>query len=488
MSIRRLLPALLATAAISPGVLSPAFASPATSDGARRLEQSYADYLTRAVVDKGVVSVTPDGDDYVVAWDLEKGVVLLGADPGALKAARFSYRLTPTGGDAWRLAADGFPTLSIDAPTDAGRTTGTFELRGFGLQGAYDPAQTDFLRAKFGVDVAQAKFKVVDAQQTAETDLAETGVSGETRAKSAADGAGVDVASVHSFASLTETIVGAPADGSGPTALTYSIGAGVGEATLTGLRANEIAECWKYVVAHGDEAPIPHEFDDKLRAALPLWTNLKVAGKLSDIVMKAPFGQAKVKSVAETIGISGLTASALAEFGVQVDGVTIDSPQAPPWAAKLTPASLSFDLKFSGGGFDRAARIALDDPSFAASGELSPDAQEKIDAALFAGDPKLTLAPGRFSTPTLDLAYEGEASAVAGQPRGRFVVSADGLDKALALLQEIAGADPEAEAAILGLTYAKGLAKPGPDGRLTWTIEMTGGEVTVNGSPLPMGK
>jgi hypothetical protein len=195
-----------------------------------------------------------------------------------------------------------------------------------------------------------------------------------------------------------------------------------------------------------------------------------------------------VKSVAETIGLSGLTASALAEFGVQVDGVTIDSSQAPPWAAKLTPASLSFDLKFSGGGLDRAAQIALDDPSFAATGELSPGAQEKIDAALFAGDPKLTLAPGRFSTPTLDLAYEGEASAVAGQPRGHFVVSADGLDKALALLQEIAGADPEAEAAILGLTYAKGLAKPGPDGRLTWTIELTGGEVTVNGSPLPMGK
>jgi hypothetical protein len=483
MRIRRLLPALVIVAAASP-----VLASPATSDGARQLEQSYADYLSRAVIDKGVVSVTPDGDDYVVAWDLEKGIVLLGADPGALKAARFSYRLTPTDDGAWRLAADGFPTLSIDAPTDAGRMTGTFELRGFGLQGAYDPAQTDFLRAKLGVDVAHAKFKVVGAQQTAESDAAETGVIGETRAKTAADGAGVDVASVHSITSLTETIVGAAADGSGPTALTYSIGAGVGEATLTGLRAKEIAECWKYVVAHGDEAPIPHEFADRLRAALPLWSNLKVVGTLSDVVMKAPFGEAKAKSVGETIGLSGLTAPATAEFGVQVDGVTIDSSQAPAWAAKLTPASLSFDLKFSGGGLDRAAQIALDDPSFAISGDLSPEAQEKIDAALFAGDPKLTLAPGRLSTPTLDLTYEGEASSVAGEPRGRLVVSADGLDKALALLQEIAGADPEAETAILSLTYAKGLAKPGPDGRLTWRIELAGGDVTVNGSPLPTGR
>ena len=482
MRIRTLLPPLIVIAAASP-----AFASPATSDGARRLEQSYADYLTRAVVDKGVVSVTPDGDDYVVAWDFEKGIVLLGADPGALKAARFSYRLTSTDDGAWRLAADGFPTLTIDAPTDAGRMTGTFELRGFGLQGAYDPAQSEFLRAKLGVDLAHAKFKVADMQQTADTDAAETGIVGETRAKSAADGAGVDVASVHSITSLTETIVGAAADGSGPTALTYSVGGGVGEVTLAGLRAKEIAECWKYVVAHGDEAPVPHEFDDKLRAALPLWTNLKVVGKLSDFAMKAPFGQAKAKSVAETIALSGLTAPATAEFGVQVDGVTIDLPQAPPWAAKLTPASVNFDLKFSGGGFDRAAQIALDDPSFAASGDLSPEAQEKIDAALFGGNPKLTLAPGRFSTPTLDLAYEGDASAVGGEPRGRLVVSADGLDKTLALLQEIVGSAPEAEAAILSLTYAKGLAKTGPDGRLTWTIEFAGGDVSVNGSPLPMG-
>ena len=64
--------------------------------------------------------------------------------------------------------------------------TGTFELRGFGLQGAYDPTQSDFLRAKLGVDVARAKFKVVDTQQTADTDAAETGIVGEMRAKTAA--------------------------------------------------------------------------------------------------------------------------------------------------------------------------------------------------------------------------------------------------------------------------------------------------------------
>ena len=48
------------------------FAAPATSDGAKAIEQGYADYFGKAVVDKGIVSVSPDGDDYVVAWDLRR--------------------------------------------------------------------------------------------------------------------------------------------------------------------------------------------------------------------------------------------------------------------------------------------------------------------------------------------------------------------------------------------------------------------------------
>jgi hypothetical protein len=71
--------------------------------------------------------------------------------------------------------------------------------------------------------------------------------------------------------------------------------------------------------------------------------------------MKAPFGQARAKSIGETIGLSGLTAPATAEFGVQVDSVTIDSSQAPTWAAKLTPASLDFrsEVQRAAGSIER---------------------------------------------------------------------------------------------------------------------------------------
>ena len=104
---------------------SAGLAASATSDGAKAIEQGYVDFFTKAVVDQGIVSVATDGDDYVVVWDLQKALDLAGAPKGALRTERFSYRLTPRGEGAWTVAADRFPTIAFDVPTDKGEMTGT---------------------------------------------------------------------------------------------------------------------------------------------------------------------------------------------------------------------------------------------------------------------------------------------------------------------------------------------------------------------------
>ena len=119
-------------------------AAPATSEGAKAIEQGYADYFSKAVIDKGIVSVAPDGEDYVVAWDLQKALDLAGPPEGALRIERFSYTLTPTGEGAWTIKADRFPSLAFDVPTDKGKATGTFDLSGFHLDAAYDASQVEF--------------------------------------------------------------------------------------------------------------------------------------------------------------------------------------------------------------------------------------------------------------------------------------------------------------------------------------------------------
>jgi hypothetical protein len=76
---------------------SASFAAPATYDGAKEIEQGYIAYFSRAVVDKGIVTVTPRGEDYLVTWDLQRALELANPPQGALHIGPFSYTLTPRG-------------------------------------------------------------------------------------------------------------------------------------------------------------------------------------------------------------------------------------------------------------------------------------------------------------------------------------------------------------------------------------------------------
>ena len=484
MRARSLIQALLLAA-----VASPAAASQATTEGARQLAQSYADYVSRAAIDKGVVSVTPDGDGYVVAWDLQKAMALIDSATGALAMQPFAYRLTPVGDGAWRLEAQSFPSVAFDAPTDQGRFSGMLDLRGFQLDGGYDPVQTDFLRASLAVAAIGSK---LDAR----TDPVERrrhrrgqprrGIARQERG----GGRGRRRGLCPSTKGLTETLVAKPAGDDAPEKIALAVGAASGGISVTGLRAHEIAELWKYAVAHLDDPSTPADaLEARFAAALPLWNDFKANLELSDLGAATPLGRATIKTLAEKLGFSGLSDRVRAEFGVSFASLVVEAHAASAWARMLTPASLSLDLQFTGGGFDRARRLALADLSLAEGGvDLSPQTQAEIDAALLAGDPKLTLAPGRLTTPAIDLAFEGGASATGGAASGHFTVSADGLDKTLKALQEIAKTEPDAATAILGVAFIKGLAQTAPDGRLVWKIEIDDGGVTVNGESLPTGK
>jgi hypothetical protein len=199
--------------------------------------------------------------------------------------------------------------------------------------------------------------------------------------------------------------------------------------------------------------------------------------------------EATLKSLGEKLDLSGLTSEGAAEIGVSIDGLAFQSPLLPAWAESLSPASFSLDVRLTDRGLDKAARLALDDPELGDAGDLSSETQDRIAQALLDGRPTFVLAPGRLTTPMLDLAFEGEASVSADAPSGHFTVSADGLNKTIALLGELAKADPDLQPAVLGVTFLKGLATIGADGRLVWKVDVTGdGDVSINGTPLSQGK
>jgi len=368
--------------------------------------------------------------------------------------------------------------------------TGTLDFAGFRLDAASDPAQTNFLRSLIAADSLDGKFHLAEPDRNADFDLAESGMSIETRARTSESGAGVDVVIAQSVKSLNEVILAPPPSGeSAPVAATYRIGAIAGGAVISGLRAREIGDWWKYVVAHSEGADAAVELNRRLRAALPLWNDLKTNGEIHDLALQTPMAEATLKTFAEKVALSGVTADGVAQIGVTIDELKFKSPLLPAWADQLSPISFRFDLGLAVKGLDQAVELALDDPGLDGKGELSPQTQNKIAAILVAGRPKLTLSPGRLTTPTLDLTFDGEASIETDARSGHFTFTADGLDKTIALFEEAAKAEPDFQPVALGLIFAKGLATTGADGRLTWKVDVNeSGEVSVNGAPLPAEK
>src|SRR6202453_3509344 len=139
----------LAFASVGASALSSgaALAASATPEGAQAILQGYAAYFSQAVVDKGIVTAEPRGDDYLVTWNLQKALEAANAPTGAFHVDSFSYVLTPGAGEAWNVKADHFPQVAFDVPTDKGQASGSVAFDGFHFDNAYDPEADEFLRS-----------------------------------------------------------------------------------------------------------------------------------------------------------------------------------------------------------------------------------------------------------------------------------------------------------------------------------------------------
>ena len=217
--------------------------------------------------------------------------------------------------------------------------------------------------------------------------------------------------------------------------MTYSIGGVAGGVAISGLRAREIGDFWKYVVAHIEDAAAPADLKPRLRATLPLWNNLQANAEIHDLTLQTPMAEATMKTLGETIALSGFTADGAAEIGIKIDDLTFNSQLLPSWAGvalaglvQLRPARRRQGPRSRSPSSRSTIRLS------AARATCRPRRRTRSARSCSPDSPKLTLAPGRLTTPMLDLAFEGEASANTGAPSGHFTFSADGLDKTIALL------------------------------------------------------
>ena len=478
-------------AALGLGLACGGAASAQTVDarGAREIEAAYAAYFSRAVVDKGIVSVAPDRDGYRVTWNLQRGVDLAEAPAGALSVEPLVYRLIPGPGGVWTLHSEHLPHVGFNFSTETGHAGGALDFSGVVLKGRYDPGAAETLNATLSVAAVQAAFQAQDAERRSQAQLDEKGVSLEMRARPGADG-GFDVALAQATEDIKQT---ATTPGSNPEDgqlnLAYEIGAASGGVTMTGLRAHEIGDVWKSSIARAASGESAASLKPKLAAALPGFHDMSAKAEIHDLAIDLPGGAGKLKSLNETLGFTGLAAAGGLNFGVDIEDFELKSALAPAWTEALWPASLHLSLKATSDGWDKAARLALDDPHFGEAGNLSAPTQAAIAATLLAGHPKFIVEPGHLASPLIDVTFEGEAALTDGAPTARFKVSAVSLDKLMSLLAELGKTDEDLEATTLALSVFKGLAQTGDDGRLNWEIVADGeGHMLVNGQLLPTDK
>jgi hypothetical protein len=481
----RFLPVLTVLAAMAfPG--ASAWAEPATAEGARSLEEAYAAYFSRAVIDRAIVTIAPDNDEYIVTWALQKVADLSGLHNG-IKIDNLSYQVVPGQAGAWTVRGVTFPRVTFDLPTPNGRTTGALDFHGVRADARSDPSQSEFLRSTLGIESMEGAFKRIEGEQISDAKIAGEVIVFETSAKPANDDEGVNLAIAEASRSVRETASAPPKGEHGDAAqMNYGVSGTVGVATFSGLRARELGEVWKSAIAHiaGDVPPL--EVKSRLISALPLWSELRSHAQISDVSVETAEGAAALKTLAESFKLTGFAAEGAAEISVDIDELNVKSDFLPPWNGELWPASLTLNLSASIQGWDKVARIAIDDPGFLERGELSSGAMDKIVRVLTSGHPKLVLAPGHLKTPTLDLTFEGVGTNEPGPGAAvHLKISADGLDKTLDLLREISKTEPNFGGVIFGVTLLKGLAKTDANGRLVWEIGATlFGDITINGTPL----
>ena len=471
-----------ALAAACLALVTAAHAEPATPEGAKKIADAYAAYLSPAAVEKGFVTVKPEGDDYIVAFDLEKALAAMDAPPGVVKTSAFSYRLTPTVNGGWLAKSNALPGLTI---TPGGGEGGTVAFEGFRFDGLYDPAAPDFFLGKIAMPSLRMDFKAKSGGDFQHIVVTQDGTAADIRIRAGAEGGSVDFRSAQSAAGSSQKTAAIAEGGAETPVSEVRQRAATGDGGAAGLRAGAFGDLWRYLVAHAQEPKLaPEAMKPLLTALLPLWRELSGEIEVNDVAVAFPGGSVSFKSVSEDLRLTGVAEKASASLGLAFQDVSAEVAAAPDWARGVWPASLALRLEGGVDGLDKAARMALDDPEFLASGNLGEETQTRIAQLLVAGRPHLKLSATRLKTPLVEATVEGEA-AFDGEPSAHGRITADSLDKLLETLAKIAETQPEAQQALFVVTFLRGLAR-NEDGKLIWDIEYSGpSAVKVNGQLFP---
>lgn len=453
----------------------------ATPEDAARVTAALQAYFG---AEPGVVTVTPAGDSLALTIDLGPHIAKVKDHAVSASVTPIEMTLTDQGGGKWKVDQDQAFALKFNVEGAADISVNIGSIKGTGV---YDEALGAFESSN--TEIAQMALDETITDKGMTTKVAYTIGAIKVESQMAQGEGGADGTSKYTFTDLKETInVPAAPDGSSPPLdFTLSSPSGYQDVVMKGLRSKAVTELVAWFVANPSEELIKSkqaELKNKLRAALPLWTNMSGTASLDTLSVNTMLGQFGFDKADVYVTMNGILDEGYLQEKISLSGLQVPQGIVPPWATSLVPSHLTFDFNFSGFNLAQPARMIIDTLDLGKDPPLPEGFEQQLMGAFMPTMAvKIGLGPSEVVGPIYHLKAEGAMNAgPMSMPSGQATIMLKGIDELMAALQ---AAPPEMgmqQAAPVGI-MAKGMAKTEADGFLSWKIESTPeGGVLINGT------
>jgi hypothetical protein len=475
---------LLALSLGSSLVVSAAVAAEATPERAKQIGDELSVYLGRSAVETGALVVTPTGDDYRIDVNLDRAAAAH-AVPGLNLKASWSVIATPNLDGTWHLRSDSMSPMSLRLPMSDGEQSIEVVPEGYHYDAIFDPRLGALISSSATIARLATSGKNPSSTSSAEI----KGLAMETSATAPGDGLlsmklrDAEETSTNTFGTPAGTPSTVPAF-----AFVLNRGASVLNGSIDSLRNRAILDLWAFLVAHPaleELKPVQDELRSKLRALLPLWNGIDMAGTAQDFAVDATGTSLKAKTLGLGIKASGISGQSAYAFVMNLDDIDVYSVLLPAWIKPFLPTLLSQSIKVSNLDMDAVSRYAIDNFDLDLETGFTSEQQAKIDALILNGKPTFSFGPSHIKAPAYDVTLTG--TALLNPPRANIAVEAKNFEDTIAAVQSAAEANPSLASLVTSLTLAQGLSRKSANGFAMWDIDIEFGDhqsVTVNGQIL----
>lgn len=459
-----------------------ASAAPAVTiddQGAQAIRDALAAYFGRTVFDETILSITPQGDAYRIAFDWNAAVAAVSVPGLSLQAEPWVMRAAPAADGAWDLSTDGAPAFAVNWTGPTGPQTMEVKAGENHYVCTFDPA-LGLCRTAHGTATGViSNVRSPDGQTVASYGPMTVDV------QSRPEGDGDISTTVHQVFESVQESISEHGEDTPPIEVQVSTGRTSMDSSIDSLRSRAFRDLWAFLVQKGDKASIiagQEELREKLLAALPLWKRLSGSAEVADIRAMTAFGSFGLETVTESGSFSGLTPGAGMSFEMQLAGFSYPVDLVPAWGVALVPSQIDFGMSLAGPDLDAIARYAIRNADLGEAEPFSPIETATLAGMVTSGPATLTLEKTHIIAPAADLSLSGEVQLSNLSPAGSLTIDAVDFERTVSAVKAAATQNSEFQQFAATVDHAQHLGRAIDPHMTRWVIDLAAdGRVSVNG-------